>query len=310
MKPLRSDEIFGTWASLLLPLNDDDSINYFKLGVCIDKLIVSGVNGIYSNGTACEFYNQTEAEFDAVSALLAAKCTDAGMPFQIGCSHTSPIVSLERLKRTKALAPGAIQVILPDWFPPTMPETIGYLKVMAEAAGDIGLVLYNPPHAKKTLSPQDFYEIQQLGVALAGCKVAGGDAHWYAEMKKLVPQLSLFVPGHHLATGMQLGASGSYSNVACINPKAAQKWFALIQTDMNSAMELQSRIQLFITEYILPLITIEKFSNPAIDKFLAAITGWADLGTRLRWPYRGVDNGKMADIKAACRLIIPEFFDW
>jgi 4-hydroxy-tetrahydrodipicolinate synthase len=34
----------------------------------------------------------------------------------------SPKISLERLRRVIALKPGAIQIILPDWIIPTMPE--------------------------------------------------------------------------------------------------------------------------------------------------------------------------------------------
>lgn len=309
MIPLQSNEITGTWGTLLLPLNEDDSINYTKLAASIDALIASGVSGIYSNGTAGEFYNQTEREFDIVSALLADKCSAANMPFQIGCSHMSPVVSLERLKRIKALAPGAVQVILPDWFPPSMPEIIDFLRVMEETAYPIRLVLYNPPHAKKKLAPQDFYEIKQAGVTLVGCKVSGGDELWYAKMKELVPELSLFVPGHHLATGIRYGASGSYSNVACINPKAAQMWYNLMLTDMDNALELQARIQFFLTKHILPLITEERYADPAIDKFLAAITGWSDTGTRMRWPYRSVNENRIEGVREACRQIIPEFFD-
>ena len=120
MNSLKSSEIFGNWATLLLPIDEDDQINYNVLEKEIDILISMGVNGIYSNGTAGEFYNQTEKEFDKVSAVLADKCNAAGMPFQIGCSHMSPILSLERLRRIVALNPSAVQVILPDWFPPTM----------------------------------------------------------------------------------------------------------------------------------------------------------------------------------------------
>ncbi len=310
MTPLQSNEIVGTWGTLLLPLQKDDSIDYVRLAASIDALIASGVSGIYSNGTAGEFYNQTEQEFDRISTLLAVKCTTADMPFQIGCCHMSPVISLERLQRIKALAPSAIQVILPDWFPPTMPEIISYLQVMEEATHPIGMVLYNPPHAKRKLIPQDFYEIMQSGIKLVGCKVSGGDAQWYALMKQLVPELSLFVPGHHLATGILHGASGSYSNVACINPKAAQKWYYLMHSNMDDAMELQSRIQLFLTNHILPLITEEKYADPAIDKFLAAITGWSDTGTRMRWPYRWVDESRIEGVRNACRQIIPEFFDF
>src|SRR3954470_6242607 len=122
MKPLNAAAITGNWATLLLPINNDDSINYRNLEEEIDTLIGMQVDGIYSNGTAGEFYNQTEEEFDRISELLAVKCNAAGMPFQIGCSHMSPKISLERLERTVALQPGAIQIILPDWFPPSVNE--------------------------------------------------------------------------------------------------------------------------------------------------------------------------------------------
>jgi 4-hydroxy-tetrahydrodipicolinate synthase len=308
MTPLKSNEIYGNWATLLLPINEDDSINYLKLEGEIDTLISMGVNGIYSNGTAGEFYNQTEEEFDKVSALLAGKCTTAGMPFQIGCSHMSPKISLERLKRTVSLQPSAIQIILPDWSVPSMPEIISYLKVMKEAAGSIGLVLYNPPHAKKNLSPEAFYQVKEAGIHLAGCKVAGGDEHWYEEMKKLNPHLSLFVPGHHLATGIRLGAHGAYSNVACIHPGVAQQWYEAMLADIDKALELEKRIRLFMNQYIVPYIKEQGYSNQAADKFLAAIGGWADVGTRLRWPYQGIRQDDVDKVRLICQKILPEFF--
>lgn len=38
-----------------------------------------------------------------------------------------------------------------------------------------------------------------------------------------------------------------------------------------------------------PFATMHGCSNAALDKLLAAIGGWADVGTRLRRPYRWVD---------------------
>lgn len=307
MKPLNSNEIYGNWATLLLPIDPDDKINYSKLEEEIDILIGMKVNGIYSNGTAGEFYNQTEDEFDQVSSILAGKCNAAGMPFQIGCSHMSPKISLERLKRIIPLKPGAVQVILPDWSVPSMTEIIDYLRVMAEAADPIKLVLYNPPHAKKRLGPEEFYQIMEAGIPLAGCKVAGGDENWYASMRKLVPQLSVFVPGHHLATGIGRGAQGAYSNVACLHPGVSQEWYGLMLTDMEKALEIEGRIQSFINQYIVPYITEREYSNQAVDKLLAAIGGWADTGTRLRWPYQGIKEDEVSGLRKVCGEILPEF---
>lgn len=308
MIPLHAREIRGNWATLILPVNEDESIDLARLAAEIDQLIALKVDGIYSNGTAGEFYNQTEQEFDAVNALLADKCNKAGMPFQVGCSHMSPQISLERLKRSLAWEPSAIQVILPDWFPPSMDEIVAYLRVMQQAAGPVPLVLYNPPHAKKRLTPADFKTIREAGITLAGCKLPGGDEAWYREMLGLNPELSVFIPGHHLATGVRRGAHGAYSNVACLHPGVAQQWYNTMLVDMPAALELEVRIQQFMTEHIVPYITQQGYSNQAVDKLLAAVGGWADVGTRLRWPYRWVPEKEVAAVRQACRKLVPEFF--
>jgi dihydrodipicolinate synthase/N-acetylneuraminate lyase len=308
MAPLSSKEIYGNWATALLPINADESIDYSRLSEEIDTIISMEVNGIYSNGTAGEFYNQTEDEFDKISALLADKCNAAKMSFQIGCNHTSPLISLQRIKRVKSLQPGAIQVILPDWFPASMDEVVSYLQVIAEAADPIGLVLYNPPHAKKKLAPEDFYAIKKAGIPLVGCKVAAGDADWYAAMKQAVPELSLFVSGNRLATGIRLGASGSYSNMACLHPGAAQQWYEQMLTDIPSAIEVEVRIKDFMSNYIIPYITVQKYADPAIDKFLAAIGGWSNVGTRMRWPYKWIQHDEVNKVREVGKKLIPEFF--
>ncbi len=309
MKVLSANEIYGNWATLLLPLNNDDSINYAQLEQEIDILIAYKVDGIYSNGTAGEFYNQTEEEFDKVNTLLAAKCNAAGMPFQVGCSHMSPEISRERLKRAKALQPSAIQIILPDWFIPAMPEIIDYLKVMAEVAAPIGLVLYNPPHSKKKLQPKDFKEILDAGIPLVGCKVPGGDEQWYEEMKQLPVPFSVFIPGHHLATGVSRGAHGAYSNVACLNPLFAQQWYNSIKRGEPAAFELETRIQQFMNDCIVPYIRDKGYANQAVDKFMAAVGAWSPISTRLRWPYRWIPEEDVAAIRQQCQQIIPEVFN-
>lgn len=308
MDPLKPHEIFGNWATLLLPLNSDDSINYEQLEHEIDVLISCRVNGIYSNGTAGEFYNQTEGEFDKVQEVLAAKCNAAGMPFQIGCSHMSPIISLDRIKRSKKLTPSAIQIILPDWFVPSMAEIIDFLKVMLDAANPVGLVLYNPPHAKRKLSPKDFFEILNTGIALAGCKVAGGDEQWYKDMANLPKPFSVFIPGHHLATGISQGAHGAYSNVSCLNPAFAQIWYDDIKAGSKRVFELQERIQQFMNECIVPYIRDKGYSNQAVDKFMAAIGGWAPISPQLRWPYRWIPQEDVLPMRNKCADILPEVF--
>lgn len=308
MLPLNGHSIRGSWATLLMPVNTDQTFDYSLLDEEIEVLISMEVSGIYSNGTASEFYTQTEAEFDRISEMLAMKCNRAEMPFQIGCSHMSPQVSLERVMRVTALRPSAIQVILPDWYPPTIEECIDFLAVMVEAAQPVGLVLYNPPHAKVRLQPADFAKLKQSGIPLAGCKLAGGDEAWYTEMKAACPDMALFVPGHQLATGISRGAHGSYSNMAALNPRVAQQWYQTMLTDMPGALELEGRIRKFMDRHIIPYITVGKYSNTAIDKFLAAVGGWCHANTRVRWPYRSIPEQEVVKVRTFGQDMIPEFF--
>ena len=305
---LTAKTLVGNWGTLLLPINEDDSIDFERLSEEMEVMIAARINGIYSNGTVGEFHNQTEDEFDKVNQLLAEKCQCACMPFQIGASHPSPVISLERLKRSKTLKPSAFQVILPDWVAPTAAEQPVFLRKMADAAENIPLVLYNPPHAKLVLKPQDFETLSQDVPQLIGIKVADGDAQWYASMRQYASNLSVFVPGHHLATGFRekVGA-GAYSNVACISPTAAQQWWEIMQTDIDKALNIEQRINNFFAEAIVPYKNAG-YSNPALDKLLAAVGGWATVGTRLRWPYRWIPEEEAASVRKSVEKHLPSFF--
>ncbi|MCW3110433.1 MAG: dihydrodipicolinate synthase family protein, partial [Segetibacter sp.] len=178
MEKLTADTLKGNWATLLLPINPDDSIDYARLSDEIDYLVAAGVDGIYSNGTAGEFHNQTEVEFDKVNQLLSEKCLAASMSFQVGASHSSPIISLERVRRSVSLKPDAIQVILPDWVIATDTEQVEFLKRIAYEAKGIPLVLYNPPHAKSVLQPKEYLKFKEDVPELIGIKVLSGDLQW------------------------------------------------------------------------------------------------------------------------------------
>jgi dihydrodipicolinate synthase/N-acetylneuraminate lyase len=326
---LTAKNLRGNWGTLLLPINKNDSIDYSRLADEIELLIGAGLDGMYSNGTAGEFHNQSETEFDRVQVVLAEKCQALQMPFQIGASHPAALVTLERIKRTVALKPAAFQVILPDWVVTGEEEQISFLERIAEAAGTIPLVLYNPPHAKTVLSPADFSRIRRAVPRIIGIKTGAGDAAWYREMRLLSPDLSVFVPGHFLATGVQERvAAGAYSNVACLSPRGSQKWWRLMDPlpgvdaadqplkgqagdplpdGLPAALEIQGRILQFFDRCIVPYKQAG-YSNPALDKFLAAIGGWADVGTRLRWPYKFIGEKDIAPARVIARQLLPEFF--
>ena len=184
MRPLTHDTLRGNWATLLLATDRRGEIDFSRQSDEIDVLIASKPDGIYSNGTAGEFYSQNRDEFLRISRLLAEKCEAAGTAFQIGVSHPCAQESLARLQLVRGLKPGAVQVILPDWFPVNDREAVRFLTTMAEQADGIPLVLYNPPHAKRELTPAEWATLKRHVPGLIGVKTndRNSSPEWYGQV--------------------------------------------------------------------------------------------------------------------------------
>ncbi|MBL8697984.1 MAG: dihydrodipicolinate synthase family protein [Alphaproteobacteria bacterium] len=297
----------GNWATLLLPIQADDRIDFGALDAELDRIVAARVDGVYSNGTAGEFHNQTEDEFERIQAMMAAKCSAAGLPFAIGACHPDPTVSGMRVRTAARLRPAAIQVILPDWWPPTDAEVVDFLAMMAEAAGGVPLILYNPPHAKRVLAPATLGALAAAVPAVRAAKIADGDPQWYAQARRHLAGLALFLPGHHLATGMREGvAAGSFSNVACLSPAGAQRWTDSMARNPDAALLVERRLRDFMDRHIVPLQRAHGYSNGALDKLLAAIGDWAPVGTRLRRPYRWIPADEAVRLRPIARAMLPE----
>ncbi|UCM91586.1 dihydrodipicolinate synthase family protein [Streptomyces marincola] len=300
MRGLDSGNLTGVWATVLLPLAADDTIDFRRLEAALGAVLGSGVHGVYTNGTAGEFHTLDEYEYDRLHALVAGRCTAAGVPFQLGAGHPSGQVSLGRIRRAATLRPGAVQVVLPDWLPLSHGEAVDALRRMAEAAEGVPLVLYNPPYAKTRVDARMLALVadevpQVIGLKLPDARPARG----------LTERFAVFVAGHTLASARREGAAGSYSNVACLSPAGAVRWYRLMGSDPAAALDLEARLRAFLDRHIAPLARAG-FCDPALDKTLCAIGGWARVGTRVRWPHRSVPETAVAGLRTAALRAVPE----
>jgi dihydrodipicolinate synthase/N-acetylneuraminate lyase len=231
------------------------------------------------------------------------------MPFQIGCAYPTPLGALERIARAVEFAPSAVQVILPDWWPTSLQESVLFLRQAAHTAGTIPLVLYHPPHAKRALSPSELSILCDQIPSLVGLKTGAGDADWYRSMQPVLQRISVFVPGHTLATGFAQGAAGAYSNVACLHPCGAVRWNRLMESDLPQALLIERFLQRFMNQAILPFREQYGHSNMALDKLLAWIGNWSEMSTRLRPPYLGIDPSHAEGLRERARSEIPFLFE-
>ncbi|MFC3831582.1 MULTISPECIES: dihydrodipicolinate synthase family protein [Deinococcus] len=99
MTALTADGIHSTWVTVLLPVRENDTVDYAALERQVQALVAAGVDGVYTNGTAGEFHTQDDDEFLEVSTVVARICGCSGTPFQLGVSHPVAQTSLARLRR-------------------------------------------------------------------------------------------------------------------------------------------------------------------------------------------------------------------
>lgn len=298
--------IEGVWATVLLDVDDDGAVRLEAIEGQVAALAGAGVDGIYCHGTAGEFHCLSDAQWRVVSRKSAEACKRKGLPFQIGACHPLALAALERVRLAAQMAPRAIQVILPDWTPLDRGGTIRFLAACGMAAGGFDLVVYNPPQAKTVLEPDDYAAIVDADVGVAGIKCGGGDADWYAAMAPVLARLSVFVPGHHYASGRLAGAHGAYSNMACLNPAGAVRWARQVNSAPETALGLERRIATFMNEAITPMIG-RGLPGHACDKAMAAAGGWARIEPRMLWPHEGAYAEEVATIRRAAAARIPEF---
>jgi len=293
---------------VLLRILKDGRIDLSCLEEQVDAYAAAGVDGVYTNGTATEFHGQSDDAFADISTRVAQRCREHGLPFQLGATHPLPMATLDRIRLIRSLSPGAIQVVLPDWVPVDLETASRFLSRCAVVAGDVGLVLYNPPHAKTVLTPTDFIALADAVPGLVGIKCGGGDAAWYEAMRPVLESLSVFIPGHFMATGSSRGAHGSYSNMACLNPRATVAWNRQIKERPDDAMALERRIGRFMEKAISPILD-SGYPGYACDKLMASVGGWADISPRLLWPHAGIPDRHKAEVRRWAEKLIPEFVE-
>ncbi len=103
-------------------------------------------------------------------------------------------------------------------------------------------------------------------------------------------------------------AAGAFSNVACLSLAGAQAWTDRMASDIGGGarpgapdLPLHGRARRAVPG-------AARLLNAALDKLLAAIGGWGPVGTRLRRPYRWIDEAEAERLRPVARSMMPELF--
>ena len=284
----------GSIVALITPMHEDGSVDYPALRKLIDWHITEGTDCIGVVGTTGESPTvnvEEHCEIIRVSVEQAAK----RVPIMAGCGANSTAEAIELAKCARGVGDDSQLQVVPYYNKPTQEGQYQHFKAIAEATGDLPMVLYNVPGR----SVADMLHDTVLRLAqvpgIIGIKEATGNierAQWL--IRDLPKDFAVYSGDDPTAVALMLcGGHGNISVTANVAPRLMHELcVAALAGNVRRAMDIQFQLMpvhknLFIE------------ANPIPVKWAMARMGLC-AGT-MRLPMTPLSQGHEATVEAALR---------
>ncbi len=255
MKP-----ITGSIVALVTPMQGDGSVDYPALRKLIDWHIAEGTDCVGVVGTTGESPTvnvQEHQEIIRVSVEQAA----GRVPIMAGCGANSTAEAIELARFAKKVGADCQLQVVPYYNKPTQEGQYQHFKAIAEAVGDLPIVLYNVPG--RTVADMLHDTVLRLAQVpgIVGIKEATGNierAQWL--IRDLPKGFAVYSGDDPTAVALMLcGGQGNISVTANVAPRLMHELcVAAVAGDARRAMEIQLRLmpvhkQLFVEANPIPV---------------------------------------------------------
>ncbi len=138
----------GCYVTVPTPFCDEPGwpVNEPALRTYVRFLIDNGLDERYATllagGAAGDFSTMTFDERLRVAAIVIEECAGR-LPVAVGCQTTSTLELIRLAQAAQSLGADFIQVSCPFYFTHTQADFEEYIRAAAEAAPDVGLIVYN-----------------------------------------------------------------------------------------------------------------------------------------------------------------------
>ena len=286
--------ITGSIVALATPLHEDGSVDYATLRKLVDWHIAEGTDCIGVVGTTGESPTvnvQEHCEIIRVSVEQAAK----RVPIMAGCGANSTAEAIELARFAKQVGADCQLQVVPYYNKPTQQGQYLHFKAIAEAVGDLPLVLYNVPG--RTVADMAHATVLRLAEVpgIVGIKEATGNIERAQWLIKDAPKgFAVYSGDDPTAVALMLcGGQGNISVTANVAPRLMHELcMAALAGNVRLAMELQFKL--------LPLhrnLFVE--ANPIPVKWAMARMGLC--GPTLRLPMTPLESSNEAAVENALR---------
>ena len=136
-------EIKGIIPPIITPMHEDESVNYEELRNQTERLIESGVHGIFALGTNGEGYILTRDEKKKVLETVIDQ-VNGRIPVYAGTGCISTRETVELSREAKAIGADVLSVITPSFAAAGQEELYIHYETLAMSV-DLPIVMYNIP---------------------------------------------------------------------------------------------------------------------------------------------------------------------
>lgn len=286
--------ITGSIVALVTPMHNDGSVDYPALRKLIDWHIAEGTDCIGVVGTTGESPTvnvEEHCEIIRVAVEQAAK----RVPIMAGCGANSTAEAIELAKFARSVGADCQLQVVPYYNKPTQEGQYQHFKAIAEATGDLPIVLYNVPG--RSVADMQHDTVLRLAhiPGIVGIKEATGNIERAQWLIKEAPEgFAIYSGDDPTAVALMLcGGQGNISVTANVAPHLMHELcVAAMAGDVKTAMEIQFRLMpvhkhLFVE------------ANPIPVKW--AMTRMGLCGPTLRLPMTELTSGNAPVVEAALR---------
>jgi 4-hydroxy-tetrahydrodipicolinate synthase len=284
----------GSIVALITPMLEDGSVDYPALRRLIDWHIAEGTDCIGVVGTTGESPTVTIEEHCEI-IRVAVEQAAGRVPIMAGCGGNSTREAIALAQYAKKVGADSQLQVVPYYNKPTQEGIYQHYKAIAEAVGDLPMVLYNVPgRTVADMQPDTVLRLAQVP-GIVGIKEATGNierAQWL--IRDLPENFGVYSGDDPTAVALMLcGGHGNISVTANVAPRLmSQLCKAALAGDRDTAMRIQRQLMpvhrsLFVE------------SNPIPVKWAVARMGHC--GGALRLPLTPLSQAHQPVVEAALR---------
>jgi 4-hydroxy-tetrahydrodipicolinate synthase len=236
--------ITGSIVALVTPMHEDGSVDYPTLRKLIDWHIAEGTDCIGVVGTTGESPTVSVEEHCEI-IRVAVEQAAGRKPIMAGCGANSTAEAIELARYAKNVGADCQLQVVPYYNKPTQEGQYLHFKAIAEATGDLPIVLYNVPG--RTVADMGHETVLRLAQVpgIVGIKEATGNierAQWL--IRETPEDFAVYSGDDPTAVALMLcGGQGNVSVTANVAPKLMHELcVAAIAGDVKTAMAIQMRL--------------------------------------------------------------------